>query len=485
MALNLDLNQLMQDPNFVSGIGLLGGSSQRNQPLIAAYQMLQQMQRSKREQSEADQMAEYRRAQTEVARANATRYGEQVEAQKRAAERQEKLHQSGMLMLQQLGFGENAPQPQVNAPQAPPMQPPIQPPMQGGGPTNPSEAAMRTQVSAPMGPDPQMLAREIAATQADIGKVPDQSSKNMLLQHLADLTKQQNVLRGQAPVAPTFAPMAGSPEKAAQTQLANQSERYKKAQQALGVTKFMGGDIGGLGDVVQGMKPDYEGQRATAEQERLRNEQTRLGNEQERLGMERTRLNKPPEGYERAADGTLKAIKGGPAEAKITESEGKATTYYSQMTDARAVLEAMSKKGWDSTSTRSQIGVAIAGGVTNPLASDDAQQVRQAQEQWTEAYLRFKTGAATNSDEISRNVRTFFPQIGDKAAVVKQKEQARKDAEKAMTVSAGRGIDKLSANREATTEEVLPARTIKRSWTGKKTGKKVVEYSDGSIEYGE
>lgn len=180
-----------------------------------------------------------------------------------------------------------------------------------------------------------------------------------------------------------------------------------------------------------------------AAQERLANEKTRLDYEQQRLEMERQRLNKPPEGYERT-EGGMKPVKGGPAESKLTEAEGKATAYYSQMLEARKVLEDLQNKGWNPNSTAAQVGTMLAGGATNPLATEMQQQAKQAQEQWAEAYLRFKTGAATNADEIARNVRTFFPQIGDKAGNVKQKEQARIDAEKAMSITAGRGIGKLN-----------------------------------------
>ena len=161
-----------------------------------------------------------------------------------------------------------------------------------------------------------------------------------------------------------------------------------------------------------------------AEQERLGNEKTRLGYEERRLQMEQQRLEKPPA-------------------AHLTEAEGKATAYYSQMLEARKTLTELQEKGFDMTSAKNQAGVALAGGSTNPLASAKQQQAKQAQEQWAEAYLRFKTGAATNADEIARNVRTFFPQIGDAPAVVKQKEEARKKAEEAITVTAGRGVGKL------------------------------------------
>ena len=167
-----------------------------------------------------------------------------------------------------------------------------------------------------------------------------------------------------------------------------------------------------------------EQERLAHDKERLANEKERLANEQRRMENEEKRLNKPPP-------------------SNLTEAEGKATAYYSQMLEARKTLTELQEKGFDMTSPKNQAGVALAGGSTNPFASAKQQQAKQAQEQWAEAYLRFKTGAATNADEIARNVRTFFPQIGDAASVVKQKEEARKKAEEAITVTAGRGVGKL------------------------------------------
>ena len=77
------------------------------------------------------------------------------------------------------------------------------------GPTNASEAGMKDQVAGPMGADPKALAREIAATQADLAKVTDASSRQQLTAHLEDLKRQQARIGGAtaaAPAAPTPAP---------------------------------------------------------------------------------------------------------------------------------------------------------------------------------------------------------------------------------------------------------------------------------------
>jgi len=57
-----------------------------------------------------------------------------------------------------------------------------------------TEAGMAQQVAGPMGADPQALAREIEATEKDLQKVPDASSRKALSDHLADLRSTQTRL---------------------------------------------------------------------------------------------------------------------------------------------------------------------------------------------------------------------------------------------------------------------------------------------------
>ena len=114
-------------------------------------------------------------------------------------------------------------------------------------------------------------------------------------------------------------------------------------------------------------------------------------------------------------------------EKPMTEAQAKAATFKSQMEAAEKELQSVPI---NPSSITSQLDVMLAGGVTNPFASPNAQRARQAQEQWSESFLRFKTGAAATKDEVLLNVRTFFPQPGDSKAVVEQKGRMRKQAMK-------------------------------------------------------
>lgn len=135
-------------------------------------------------------------------------------------------------------------------------------------------------------------------------------------------------------------------------------------------------------------------------------------------------------------------LKGVQKDAKLTESEGKATLYLGQMRSASDTLGRLAGEG----KTADPWQVAMTGSVGgNLLTSSNAQQIGQAQNQWSEAYLRQKTGAAATKQEIDLNNRTFFPQMGDSPAVIKQKSEMRLQAEQGMEIPAGRGASR--ANR--------------------------------------
>ena len=123
----------------------------------------------------------------------------------------------------------------------------------------------------------------------------------------------------------------------------------------------------------------------------------------------------------------------------LTEAQGKASAFQSQMVSASNAVKGLEAAGFDPTSFKSQTAVKLAGGTANPLVPVTAQQYKQAQDQWSEAYLRFKTGAAATEPEVLRNNRTFFPVFGDKPDQIAQKALAREQAEKDIGIAAGRG----------------------------------------------
>lgn len=146
---------------------------------------------------------------------------------------------------------------------------------------------------------------------------------------------------------------------------------------------------------------------------------------------------KAPAGYRYKDDGTLEPIPGGPAADKsgqkpLTEGQAKGTLFLGQMRSASSELEKLPEV--------SPVQTAMTGStLTNFAAGPNAQKVAQLQNQWAEAYLRAKTGAAATQGEVELNRRTFFPVVGDTAEVRKQKSEMRKQAEIDMQATAGPG----------------------------------------------
>lgn len=121
-------------------------------------------------------------------------------------------------------------------------------------------------------------------------------------------------------------------------------------------------------------------------------------------------------------------------EKPMTESQAKAAAFASQMQTAERELDSTPI---DQSKIGAQAAVALSGGVGNFMVSPAVQRARQAQEQWAESYLRFKTGAASTEQEVIRNVKTFFPQPGDSKEVVAQKKRARQQAMADVGIAAG------------------------------------------------
>lgn len=127
---------------------------------------------------------------------------------------------------------------------------------------------------------------------------------------------------------------------------------------------------------------------------------------------------------------------------KLTEAEAKGTLFWRQMKSAEEAATAVTKN-FDVSKMGSQVQARMAGSdLTNWATSGDAQKYAQAAEQWAEAYLRLKTGAATNRDEIKRNARAYFPQPGDDAGTIAQKNDMRRRAIEDVSIVAGRGVDR-------------------------------------------
>lgn len=142
-----------------------------------------------------------------------------------------------------------------------------------------------------------------------------------------------------------------------------------------------------------------------------------------------------PEGLVRLKDPlTGKPLQATARERPITEFQGKNALYGSRATQADQTLLSIEEKiNTVGLSTKQAVqGVPVVGGamgaVGNVMLSADQQRVEQAQRNFVNAVLRQESGAVISDAEFENARKQYFPQPGDKPAVIAQKRQNRKTA---------------------------------------------------------
>jgi hypothetical protein len=207
-----------------------------------------------------------------------------------------------------------------------------------------------------------------------------------------------------------------------------------------------------------------------AEQKRLEMDAARLGMdverlkmERQRLGMESRRLNISEAEFQRGQYERMENEEGvfyvpkvpglpaipvagpggvplkGKAPPKPTEGEANAAGFASQMENSEAIIKALPAGSQPGAGSGIAGSVPFIGDVTKRLVQPEAtQQYEQAAQAWIRAKLRKESGAAIGVDEMAQEYRTYFPQINDTPANIKQKAEARRIATEAMKKSAGR-----------------------------------------------
>ena len=149
---------------------------------------------------------------------------------------------------------------------------------------------------------------------------------------------------------------------------------------------------------------------------------------------------------------------------KSTEDEKKSAGFYLRMADAtntfnRPLTGADGKPLLDKSgkplllkdaAEKPEIFASIVGGIIpnwaggqaaqNFLTSSVRQQYQQAQENWVTANLRPESGAVIGPEEMQKEIRKYFPQIGDSEATIRQKEESRKVTQDVVRRRAGRAL---------------------------------------------
>jgi hypothetical protein len=133
-----------------------------------------------------------------------------------------------------------------------------------------------------------------------------------------------------------------------------------------------------------------------------------------------------------------------PGGKPLTESQGNATAYGMRMASAEDKLQELAKTGNLRPAVIS--GVPLIGGVAAQSLptwlggnSDEQQQVKQAKTNFITAVLRKESGAVISDSEFDTEDKKYFPQVNDGPKTIKQKEDARQLAIKAIKIQAGAG----------------------------------------------
>ena len=155
---------------------------------------------------------------------------------------------------------------------------------------------------------------------------------------------------------------------------------------------------------------------------------------------------------------------------KATEDEKKSAGFYLRMKDATTtfdspILDAQGKPVLRNgkpvllkdAAEKPEIVAEVIGGIVprwmggqalqNVATSSIRQQYQQAQENWVTANLRPESGAVIGPEEMQKEIRKYFPQVGDSNDTIRQKEKSRQVTEEAIRRRAGRAIGTQSSQQ--------------------------------------
>jgi len=116
-----------------------------------------------------------------------------------------------------------------------------------------------------------------------------------------------------------------------------------------------------------------------------------------------------------------------------------AAGFATQMENAEAVIKQLPAGSQPGLGSSIVSSIPFVGDITaRTIQPAQTQQYKQAADAWIRAKLRKESGAAIGVDEMAKEYQTYFPQVGDSAAVIEQKAKSRQIATDAMKKSAGR-----------------------------------------------
>lgn len=148
-------------------------------------------------------------------------------------------------------------------------------------------------------------------------------------------------------------------------------------------------------------------------------------------GTQRVSVPSVPAGYERAPDGSLRPMPGGPADPRskeLTETQARSNMFGQAMTAADETLRGLRVP-------RNATLIAwrnLPEGAVNLALSENDQKYFNALRGFAAGILRKETGASFGAAELLDVQSRFFPMPGDSPSVIQQKAEARQRAIESM-----------------------------------------------------
>lgn len=187
--------------------------------------------------------------------------------------------------------------------------------------------------------------------------------------------------------------------------------------------------ISGTSTVIAERGPSYaeQAQFARIEEDRRQADQ-RLNLDWNKLEVGSDQFNRTYDQREREYIRQSQA-RGGNGAARITEGQAKDGFNASRMEGAEGIISGLENSGFD-------FGASSA---TGGQFRERYRQYNAAALEWADSLLRLTTGAAATKDEIENAKNSYFPRIGDSAAVRQQKAQRRQQVMADAIARAGPG----------------------------------------------
>lgn len=142
-----------------------------------------------------------------------------------------------------------------------------------------------------------------------------------------------------------------------------------------------------------------------------------------------------PSGYIKNADGSLKPIKGGPADPDmkpLNEGQANARLYGNRMTASHNIVNKLEADGKTKYSPLAVKAILTGPGAISEIAYAQAdantQSAAQAMRDFINATLRRESGAAISASEYDNALKQYFPQINEDKTIAAQKRANRETA---------------------------------------------------------